>query len=134
VGFNLYHEFTSRDPRYLSRWKGIESMNFPHNVLMTVLSEEGIVGLLFYVSAQAFLVSAMWRIRKFYPRGWLVFLYCVLIYAINGLDYATVYYSDINLLYIFTLGLILQLQTRMAYQTRLAVLNPSTQNLSLQAL
>jgi hypothetical protein len=134
VGFNLYHEFTSRDPRYLARWKGIESMNFPHNALMTVLSEEGIVGLLFYVSAQAFLVSAMWRIRKFYPQGWLVFLYCVLIYAINGLDYATVYYSDINLLYIFTLGLILQLQTRMAHQTRLAVPNPSTQNLSLQAL
>jgi O-antigen ligase len=118
VGFNLYHEFTSRDPRYLARWKGIESMNFPHNALMTVLSEEGIVGLLFYVSAQAFLMLAMWRMRKAYPRGWLVFLYCVLIYVLIGIDYATVYYSDINLFYIFTLGLLFQMQTRMLQETK----------------
>jgi O-Antigen ligase len=132
VGFNLYHEFTSRDPRYLARWKGIESMNFPHNVLMTVLSEEGIVGLLLYVLAQAFLVRAMWRIREVYPGGWLVFLYCVLIYAINGMDYATVYYSDINLFYIFTLGILLQLQTRIVHESRLAIQNSSDQNTSLQ--
>jgi hypothetical protein len=118
VGFNLYHEVTSRDPRYLARWKGIESMNFPHNALMTVLSEEGIVGLLFYVSAQAFLMVAMWRMRKAYPRGWLVFLYCVLIYVLIGIDYATVYYSDINLFYIFTLGLLFQMQTRMLQETK----------------
>jgi hypothetical protein len=118
VGFNLYHEFTSRDPRYLARWKGIESMNFPHNALMTVLSEEGIVGLLFYLSAQGFLVVAMWRMRRVYPRGWLVFLYCLLIYVLIGIDYATVYYSDINLFYIFTLGLLFQMQTRMLRETK----------------
>jgi hypothetical protein len=118
VGFNLYHELTSRDPRYLARWKGIESMNFPHNALMTVLSEEGIVGLVFYVSAQAFLIAAMWRMRKAYPPGWLVFLYCVLIYVLIGIDYATVYYSDINLFYIFTLGLLVQMQTRMLQETK----------------
>jgi O-Antigen ligase len=118
VGFNLYHDFTSRDPRYLSRWKGIESMNFPHNAMMTVLSEEGIVGLLFYVSAQAFLIRAMWRIREAYPPGWLVFLYCVLIYVIIGIDYATVYYSDVNMIYIFALGVLYQLQTKMLDQAK----------------
>ena len=100
VGFGLYHDVATQNPRYMAKWKGIESMNFPHNVLMTVLSEEGIVGLLFYVSAQVFLVRAMWKIRKAYPPGWLAFLYCVLVYVLTGLDFATVSFSDINLFYI----------------------------------
>ncbi len=104
------------------RWNGIESMNYPHNALMTVLSEEGIVGLIFYVAAQAFLVRAMWRIRKAYPAGWLAFLYCLLIYLLTGLDYATVYFSDINLLYLFVLGVIYQLQIRMAPEDEMAAL------------
>lgn len=122
VGFGLYHDVALQNPRYMSSWKGIESMNFPHNALMTVLSEEGIVGLLFYVAAQVFLVRTMWRIRKAYPPGWLAFLYCLLIYVLTGLDYATVYFSDINLFYIFILGVIYQRQIRMVRENELAVL------------
>jgi hypothetical protein len=114
VGFGLYHDVASQNPRYMATWKGIESMNYPHNALMTVLSEEGVVGLFFYVSAQVFLIRAMWRIRKAYPGGWLAFLYCLIIYEMIGLDYATVYFSDINLIYIFILGLLYQLQLRVA--------------------
>ena len=40
---------------------------------------------------------AMWKIRGVYEPGWLAFLYCMLIYILIGLDYATVYFSDINL-------------------------------------
>jgi hypothetical protein len=114
VGFGLYHDVAAREPRYMASWKGIESMNVPHNVLMTVLSEDGIIGLLFYVSAQFFFVRAMWTIRKVYPAGWLAFLYCLLVYVLIGLDFATVYFSDINLLFIFTLGILYQLQIRVA--------------------
>jgi O-antigen ligase len=89
---------------------------------MSVLSEEGIVGLLFYVAAQVFLIRTMWRIRKAYPPGWLAFLYCLLIYVLTGLDYATVYFSDINLFYIFILGVIYQRQIRMVRENELAVL------------
>jgi hypothetical protein len=116
VGFGLYYDVASRDPRYVARWKGIESMNIPHNVMMTVLSEEGIVGLSFYVLAQFFLIRAMWKIRKAYPPGWLAFLYCVLVYVLIGLDFATVAFSDINLFYIFILGVLYQLQIRIASQ------------------
>jgi O-antigen ligase len=112
VGFGLYHEVASQNPQYMERWKGIESMNYPHNVAMTVLSEEGSVGLVFYVAAQFFLIRAMWRMRKAYPSGWLAFIYCVLIYVLTGLDYATVYFSDINLFYIFILGVQYQMQIR----------------------
>ena len=121
VGFGLYHDVATRNPQYMARWKGIESMNFPHNALMTVLSEEGIVGLLLYVSAQFFFIRAMWRIRKVYPAGWLAFLYCVLVYVLIGLDFATVYFSDINLFYILILGAIYQLQIRMADEQALSL-------------
>jgi hypothetical protein len=39
-------------------------------------------------------------------------------YLLIGIDYATVYYSDINLFYIFTLGLLFQMQTRMLQETK----------------
>jgi hypothetical protein len=120
VGFGLYHDVAIQNPRYMVRWKGIESMNFPHNVLMTVLSEEGIAGLFLYVSAQVFLVRAMWKVRKAYPPGWLAFLYCVLIYVLTGLDFSTVSFSDINLLYILILCAIYQQQVRMAYEQEVA--------------
>jgi O-antigen ligase len=114
VGMGLYYDVASGNPRYMATWKGIASMNVQHNVLMTVLSDEGIVGLLFYASAQGFLVRAMWKIRKVYPLGWLAFLYCVLVYMLIGLDFATAYFSDINLFYMFILGTLYQIQTRIA--------------------
>jgi hypothetical protein len=114
VGFGLYREVASRNPRYMATWNGIASMNVQHNVLMTVLSDQGAVGLFFYALAQGFLIRAMWKIRKVYPPGWLAFLYCVLVYMLIGLDFATVYFSDINLFYMFILGIIYQLQTRTA--------------------
>jgi hypothetical protein len=112
VGLSLYHNVAAQDPRYLARWNGIESMNVQHNALMTVLSEEGLVGFLFYVLAQVFFIRAMWKIRKVFQPGWLAFLYCLLIYVLIGLDFATVYFSDINLLFIFILGVVFQMQTR----------------------
>jgi hypothetical protein len=114
VGLGLYHDVASRNPQYMAKWKGIPSMNVQHNVLMTVLSDQGIVGLLFYASAHVFLIRAMWRIRKVYPPGWLAFLYCLLIYMLIGFDFATAYFSDINLFYVFILAVIYQQQTRMA--------------------
>jgi O-antigen ligase len=114
VGFGLYHDVATRNPQYMVRWNGIESMNVQHNVLMTVLSDQGIVGLLFYTLAQVFLIRAMWKVRKAFPPGWLAFLYCILVYLLIGLDFATVYFSDINLFYMFILGILYQQQTRMA--------------------
>jgi hypothetical protein len=125
VGFNLYHDVASRNPQYMATWKGIQSMNIPHNALMIVLSEEGIVGFVLYLLAQAFLIRAMWRIRKIYPPGWLAFLYCLLSYVLTGLDYGTAYFFDINLFYIFVLGVLLQLQTRMVRENQFAVLAAS---------
>jgi hypothetical protein len=134
VGFNLYHDLATQNPRYMAKWKGIESMTFPHNVLMTVLSEEGLVGLVLYVSAQFFLVRAMWRIRKANPAGWLAFLYCVLVYVTIGFDYGTVYFSDVNLIYIFILGVFFQLQIRIAQAQEDAPEMPTHEIPSMQSV
>jgi hypothetical protein len=122
VGFGLYHDVAARNPRYMAKWNGIESMNYPHNALMTVLSEEGVLGLVFYVGAQVFLIRAMWKIRKACPPGWLAFLYCLLVYLLTGLDYATVYFSDINMLYLFILGVLYQRQIRMVTEDEQPIL------------
>jgi O-antigen ligase len=121
VGFGLYHDVATQNPRYMVKWKGIESMNFPHNVLMTVLSEEGVIGLVLYVLAQFFFIRAMWKIRRVYPAGWLAYLYCVLVYVLTGLDFATVSFSDINLFYILILSAIYQQQGRMAAEQEFPV-------------
>jgi O-Antigen ligase len=128
VGFGLYHDVALRNPVYMAKWEGIESMNFPHNVLMTVLSEQGAIGLSLYVLAQFFLVRAMWKIRKAFAPGWLAFLYCFLAYVLTGLDYATVYFADINLFYLLVLGLIYQLQLQIHHENESAVSihDPST--------
>ncbi len=113
VGLNLYHDTVLGDPKYTVEWRGFGAMNIPHNSLFTVLAEEGIVGFLLYVGAQLLLVRAMWRMRKANRLGWRVFLYCMLVYTIFGLDAGIVYYSDLNLFYMFVLGVILQIQLRM---------------------
>jgi hypothetical protein len=113
VGFNLYHDTVFGDAKYSVRFRGFEAMNFPHNSLFAVLAEEGCIGFLLYIAAQAFFVRAMWRLRKINGLGWRVFLYCVLVYTIYGLDVGMAYYSDLNLLYMFALGILMQIQLQM---------------------
>jgi hypothetical protein len=113
VGFNLYPATVIGDPRYAVRWGGFEAMNVVHNSLLIVLAEEGSIGFLLYAGAQVYFIRAMWRMRKVNRLGWQVFLYCILIYVIFGFDVGIAYYSDLNLFYMFVLGIILQIQLRM---------------------
>jgi len=113
VGFNLYPATVTGDPRYAVQWRGLEAMNVPHNSLLSVLAEEGIVGFLLYAGGQLYFIRAMWRMRKVNRLGWQVFLYCILVYIVLGFDVGIAYYSDLNLFYMFVLGIILQIQLRM---------------------
>jgi hypothetical protein len=113
VGFNLYHDTVVGDPTYAVRWGGFEAMDVPHNSLLAVLAEGGSVGFLLYIGGQLFFVRAMWRLRKANKLGWQAFLYCILIYNIFGLDVGIPYYSDLNLFYMFVLGIILRIQLPM---------------------
>jgi hypothetical protein len=113
VGFNLFAATVIGDSRYAVQWGGFEAMNIPHNSLLAVLAEEGSFGFLLYVGCQLYFIRAMWRMRKVNRLGWQVFLYCILVYVIFGFDVGIAYYSDLNLFYMFALGIILQIQLRM---------------------
>ena len=113
VGFGLYHDAVLEDSKYQVGWGGFEPMNAPHNSLSAVLAEEGGIGFVLYVAAQLFFVRAMYELRKINRLGWRAFLYCTLVYTIFGLDVGIAYYSDLNLFYMFALGIILQIQLRM---------------------
>jgi O-antigen ligase len=118
VGFNLYHDTVLGNAKYTVRLKGFEAMDFPHNSLFAVLAEEGCIGFLLYVAAQIFFVRAMWRLRKINRLGWRVYLYCILVYTVYGLDVGMAYYSDLNLFYMFVLGIIFQVQLHMVSKKR----------------
>jgi hypothetical protein len=51
------------------------------------------------------------------------------VYVTIGLDYGTVYFSDVNLIYIFILGVFFQLQTRIV-QAQEATAHPPTHEIS----
>ena len=110
VGFGLYHDAVVKDSKYEIRWSGFEAMNVPHNSLSAVLAEEGGIGLVLYVAAQLWFIRAMYRHRHLNRLGWRTFLFCLLIYTIFGLDVGIAYYSDLNLFYMFILGITLQIQ------------------------
>ena len=116
VGFNLYHDTIAGNAKYSVQFRGLDAMNVPHNSLFCVLAEEGIVGFLLYAGAQLYFVRAMWKLRKINLLGWRVFLYCVLVYTIYGLDVGMAYYSDLNLFYMFVLGVLMQIQLHMLPQ------------------
>jgi hypothetical protein len=113
VGFNLYRDTVTGDAKYSVQFRGIDAMNVPHSSGLSVLAEEGIVGFLLYAGAQLYFVRAMWKLRTINPLGWRVFLYCVLVYTIYGLDVGMAYYSDLNLFYMFVLGVLMQIQLLM---------------------
>jgi O-antigen ligase len=116
VGFNLYHDTIAGDAKYSVQFRGFDAMNVPHNSLFSVLAEEGIVGFLLYTGAQLYFLRAMWKLRTVNQLGWRVFLYCVLVYTIYGLDVGMAYYSDLNLFYMFVLGVLMQIQLHMLPQ------------------
>jgi hypothetical protein len=113
VGFTLYHDTVAGDSKYAVQWGGLDAMDNPHNSLMAVLAEEGGIGFFLYVSAQLLFIRTMWSLRKLNVLGWRAFLYCILVYTIFGLDAGISYYSDLNLFYMFVLGIVLQIQLRM---------------------
>ncbi len=116
VGFGNYHDFVTQSTAYIARWQGVESMTVQHNLLTKVLSEEGLIGLFFYLASIIFLLRASWRMRHAAPLGWKLVLYCFLAYFIVGLDVDIFSPSDLNLFFMFVIGLALHFQLHTANQ------------------
>ncbi len=112
VGINRFYEAVYMNPRYFVTYMGFDPMNYVHSNILSIAAETGILGLAGYLLAQFFFAKAMWKTRRINPLGWQTFLYILMIYTIFGLDVTSGYFSDLNLWYLLTLGVIAQLQAR----------------------
>jgi O-antigen ligase len=103
VGFLNFHEFVSGDFHYRMSYAGVLSLDWPHDNLAQVLTENGLLGFVPYVLAHALLFKAMWELRKLSRPGNLAYkyyLYLFLTYWITGLTESSGY-SPFNFWYIF---------------------------------
>jgi O-antigen ligase len=102
VGFWNFHEFVAGEARYTASYEGVSSLDSPHNNLIEVLTETGILGFAPYVMAHVLLLLAMWQARQLFSSGRLVWKYYVFLflsYWITGLTESSGY-SPLNLYYI----------------------------------
>ena len=103
VGFWNFHEFVMGEPRYMASYEGVSSLDWPHNNLIEVLTETGVIGFVPYVMAHVFLLMAMWQLRQLSSSGclvWKYYVYLFLCYWITGLTESSGY-SPLNLGYVF---------------------------------
>jgi O-antigen ligase len=102
VGFWNFHEFVAGEPRYTASYEGVSSLDSPHNNLIEVLTETGILGFAPYVIAHVLLLLAMWQARQLFSSGrlmWKYYVFLFLSYWITGLTESSGY-SPLNLYYI----------------------------------
>jgi|SRR5467141_232878 len=103
VGFWNFHEFVMGEPRYMASYEGVSSLDWPHNNLIEVLTETGVIGFVPYVMAHVFLLMAMWQLRQLSSSEclvWKYYVYLFLCYWITGLTESSGY-SPLNLGYVF---------------------------------
>ena len=102
VGFWNFHEFVVGESRYRASYMGVSSLDWPHNNLIEVLTETGLIGFVPYVMTHALLFMAMWQLHHLTDSGRLVWKYYVFLfpsYWITGLTESSGY-SPLNLGYV----------------------------------
>lgn len=108
VGFMNFHEYVAGEPRFVATYEGVTSVDWPHDNLLEVLTETGIVGFLPYLLAQIFLLAAIWRLRRRAGLGhlaWRLCIYLFLTYWITGLTESSGY-GPLNLWYAFAIAVL----------------------------
>jgi O-antigen ligase len=107
VGLGSYHAY------YVARYgdgareddveiAGVGAESSPHNNLLGVLAELGVVGLFFYLLAAVSLVALAWRERNLFA------LSLIAVYAVPGLTLQHGIYGPVNLYAFFAFALALQ--------------------------
>lgn len=91
-------------------YHGVDSVGSAHNTLGAIFADTGLSGFVPFVVAQMFLFQAFWKLRKrATPQAVLAstfFLYVFIAYWVTGLMLTSGYYSDLNLWYLFAIGLL----------------------------
>ncbi len=109
VGFNNFAD-AAQSSKYVTYYQESESVDSPHSNLGGILAETGLIGLVPFVMSQVFLVYAFWKLQRSGSREldlvWKTFLFMFLSYWVNGLTLTIIYSPDINIWYLFALGVL----------------------------
>lgn len=108
VGFLNFHNYVAGEPRLVATYNGVSSLDWPHNNLAQVLTENGILGFIPFVLSQLLLLRSMWKLRRLNYSGilaWKYLLYLFLTYWITGLSESSGY-GSLNLWFMFVVGVI----------------------------
>jgi hypothetical protein len=103
VGFANFGKFVVGEPRYVTSYEGVYSVDTPHNNLTQIFAETGILGFVPYFMAQVLLFKAIWQLRQSSSSGylaWKYYVYLFLSFWITGLTESSGY-SPLNLWYVF---------------------------------
>jgi O-antigen ligase len=110
VGLVRFNETVEGETRYLALYKGLRSVNSPHNNLGQILAETGALGFIPYVTAQVLLFYAFWAVRRRNTPDsrmvWKYFLYLFVGYWISGMSGSSGLNSDVNLWFFFAIAVL----------------------------
>ena len=106
--FDASHYYSDEAPEEVAETKAADS---PHSNILWVASELGLTGLVLYIAANVFLFRMGWRALNRAAdsrqgRAAACFLALLVAYWIPGLTLASGYYSDLNLYFLFLLGVL----------------------------
>lgn len=100
----------ARSGRFDVDIEGFIPADAPHNNLGIIAAETGLLGAIFFVASQIYLVQSFVRFRKTRAGqlAWKYFLYLFVSYTFIGFTISQIYNREINVIYVFAMSLMLK--------------------------
>jgi O-antigen ligase len=108
AGFGQFTQVVSNESKYRFFYNGVPSIDYPHNTLLNVAAETGLLGVFFFTLSQFFLLRAF---RGFPLKGltgllaWWSFVSIFVAYWVFGMDVSSGYFEELNIWYMFALAI-----------------------------
>jgi hypothetical protein len=106
TGFGQFGQVVIQQTKYLFFFRGVPSVDSPHNTLVSIATETGLLGLCLFISSQMFLVVAFLQLRRNHGgfQAWWSFVSIFVAYWVFGMDVSSGYLSELNIWYMFSIG------------------------------
>jgi len=107
AGFGQFTQVVEDETKYQFFYQGVPSINYPHNTLLNVATETGLLGLSLFVVSQIFLVAACRQLllKPGKNLAWWTFISVFVSYWVFGMDVSIGYLSELNMWYMFALAI-----------------------------
>jgi hypothetical protein len=117
AGFGQFTQTVTNDAKYQFFYEDVPSINYPHNTLLNIAAETGVIGLFFVILSQWFFLLAFRELPvKQAHLAWSAFVSIFAAYWVFGMDVSVGYLGETNIWYMFALAICM----RYAYAERRA--------------